>query len=294
MKRTKITVLLFGLLMTALLAGCSQKGQDSSQNTKTEGLDQLGEIQVVSREEGSGTRNVFAEIVGFLENNEGKPDLTTDKAQIAENADKVCELVSENKSAIGYVSLGTVPEGKNIKVLKVNGSEASLEEKKYPLSRTFYLAYSGRLSELEQDFLSYVHGAGQELVAESYIPVAKSSSFLSNKANGTLTIGGSTSVAPLIANIATAYMKINSNAKIVVQSSDSSDGLTKAMSGEFDFGMSSRDLKDYEMELLDYEAIAEDDIAVIVNAENPLEDITLEELKNVFTGTFVKWEELNQ
>ena len=171
--------------------------------------------------------------------------------------------------------------------MKVNGTQASLEEKSYPLSRTFYLAYSGQLSELEQDFLSYVHGAGQDIVAEAYIPVAKSSSFLSNKAKGTLKIGGSTSVAPLIANLANAYMKINSNAKIIVQSSDSSDGLTKAMSGEFDFGMSSRDLKDYE-------AIAEDDIAVIVNAENPLEDITLEELKNVFTGMFVKWEELNQ
>ena len=122
MKRTKMPVLLSALLMAALLSGCSQSGQDSSQRTKTEGLDQLKDIQVISREEGSGTRNVFAEIVGFLENNEGKPDLTTDKAQIAENADKVCELVSENKSAIGYVSLGTVPEGKNITLSKLNCS----------------------------------------------------------------------------------------------------------------------------------------------------------------------------
>ncbi|MCI7740344.1 MAG: substrate-binding domain-containing protein [Lachnospiraceae bacterium] len=294
MKRTKMPVLLSALLMAALLSGCSQSGQDSSQRTKTEGLDQLKDIQVISREEGSGTRSAFAELVGFVGNEEGKQDLTTDKAQIAENAEEVCKLVGENTSAVGYISLGTVPEDGGIKVLKVNGTQASLEEKSYPLSRTFYLAYSGQLSELEQDFLSYVHGAGQDIVAEAYIPVAKSSSFLSNKAKGTLKIGGSTSVAPLIANLANAYMKINSNAKIIVQSSDSSDGLTKAMSGEFDFGMSSRDLKDYEMELLDYEAIAEDDIAVIVNAENPLEDITLEELKNVFTGMFVKWEELNQ
>ena len=90
------------------------------------------------------------------------------------------------------------------------------------------------------------------------------------------------------------YMEINQNAEIVVEATDSGDGLTRAMSGELDLGMASRDLKDYEIELLDYEAIAEDDIAVIVNAENPLENITTEALRNIFTGEFTKWEELNQ
>lgn len=293
MQRKNVAFFLSVILMLLVLSGCSS-AQNSEQNQKIEGLDKLNGIQVVSREEGSGTRSAFAELAGFSGSNESRPDLTTEQAQIAENAEEVCRLVQENVSAIGYISMGTVVDEKSIKILKVNGLTANLEEKAYPLGRTFYLAYCGKLSELEQDFLTYVHGAGQEIVSESYIPVAKSSSFLSGKQKGSIKIGGSTSVAPLMEKLADAYMERNPDAQITVEATDSGDGLTRAMSGELDFGMSSRDLKDYEMELLDYEAIAEDNIAVIVNAENPLENITIDALKKIFTGECAKWEELNQ
>lgn len=294
MKSRKKPFLLAGICLLLLLSGCADTGQTGGQDTRTEGLEKLGSILVISREEGSGTRNAFAELSGFLENTEGKPDLTTERAQIAESTEAVLEMVGENESAIGYLSLGALPESESIKTIKVNGAEADLKEKSYPLSRNFYLAYSGTLSELEQDFLTYVHGAGQALVEESYIPVAKSSTFLSNKEKGTITISGSTSVAPLMEKLAEAYMKINPNAEIIVEATDSTDGLTRAMSGEVNLGMASRELKDYESELLDYEAIARDNIAVIVNAKNPLENITLDSLKNIFTGEFEKWEDLNQ
>lgn len=284
---------LLAVVCVPILAGCGNTASDP-EAIKNERLDKLGNVQVISREDGSGTRSAFAELIGFLKNDEGKPDMTTEKAQIAEDTENVCTLVSENESAIGYLSLGAVPEDGSVKVLKVNGAEPSLEEKTYPLGRTFYLAHSGQLNDLEEDFLTYVHSAGQAVVAESFLPIAKNSSFLSNKEAGTIVIGGSTSVAPLMEKLADAYMKINSNADIVVQASDSSDGLTKAMSGELDFAMSSRELKDYEMELLDYEAIAKDNIVVIVNPENPLEDITIESLKRIFTGEIEKWEDLNQ
>lgn len=292
MKRMPFLMLL--VLMILVSGGCSSNEQNAGQGQKTEGLDQLNEIQVISREEGSGTRSAFAELAGFAGNDESKPDLTTDKAQIAENAEEVCTLVRQNVSAIGYISMGTEIDSQSLKMLKVNGTEASMEAKAYPLSRTFYLAYCGQLNELEQDFLTYIHGAGQAIVSESFIPVAKSSSFLSNKEKGTIKIGGSTSVAPLMEKLAEKYMELNPNAKITVEATDSGDGLNRAMTGELDLGMSSRDLKDYEMELLDYEAIAEDNIAVIVNADNPLENITLDALKNIFTGEYVKWEELNR
>lgn len=293
MQRKNMAFFLSVILMLLMLSGCSST-QNSEQNQKIEGLDKLNGIQVISREEGSGTRSAFAELAGFSGSDESRPDLTTEQAQIAENAEEVCKLVQENTSAIGYISMGTVVDEKSIKILKVNGAAADLEEKAYPLGRTFYLAYCGKLSELEQDFLTYVHSAGQEIVSESYIPVAKSSSFLSGKQKGSIKIGGSTSVEPLMEKLADAYMERNPNAQITVEATDSGDGLTRAMSGELDFGMSSRDLKDYEMELLDYEAIAEDNIAVIVNAENPLENITIDELKKIFTGESAKWEELNQ
>lgn len=294
MQMKRLTFLMLLVLLILVSGGCDSNGQNAEQSQRIEGLDRLNEIQVISREEGSGTRSAFAELAGFTGNDESKPDLTTDKAQIAENAGEVCTLVRENASAIGYISMGTEIDSESLKMLKVNGTEASMEEKAYPLSRTFYLAYCGQLNELEQDFLTYIHGAGQAIVSESFIPVAKSSSFLSNKEKGTIKIGGSTSVAPLMEKLAEAYMELNPNAQITVEATDSGDGLTRAMTGELDLGMSSRDLKDYEMELLDYEAIAEDNIAVIVNADNPLDNITLDALKNIFTGEYIKWEELNQ
>ena len=294
MKRMKRPLLLFGIGFLLFLSACGNTEGKNTETGKTEGLEKLNEIQVISREEGSGTRSAFAELVGFSENEEGKTDLTAENAEIAENAEDVCTLVGENVSAVGYISLGSMPEGKRIRTIKVNGAEAGIKEKSYPLSRTFYLAYCGELSELEKDFLTYVHSEGQKIVRENYIPVAKSSLFLSGKEKGTIKIGGSTSVAPLMEELADDYMEINQNAEIVVEATDSGDGLTRVMSGELDLGMASRDLKDYEIELLDYEAIAEDDIAVIVNAENPLENITTEALRNIFTGEFTKWEELNQ
>ena len=124
--------------------------------------------------------------------------------------------------------------------------------------------------------------------------MAKSSSFLSNKATGEITIEGSTSVAPLMEQLAEAYEQINTNAKITVTATDTSTELTKAMSGECDFGMSSRNLKDYEKELLDYETIARDNIVVIVEENNPLDDITLEALKLIYTGELRNWNDLNQ
>lgn len=296
MKRRKKYCLLFicTVFLISVLGGCTNDSQATAKSTKIEGLDKLNEIQVISREDGSGTRSTFAQLAGFLDNTEGKIDLTTENAQIAKSTEEVCSFVEQNVSAIGYISMGALPENDNIKALKVNGVSPNLEEKAYPLGRTFYLAYGGKLSELEEDFLTYVHGAGQEIVAESYLPVAKSGSFLSNKASGEISIGGSTSVAPLMEKLANAYMELNPNAKITIETSDSGDGLTRAMSGKLDLAMSSRELEDYEAELLDYEAIARDNIAVVVNAENPLEDITIDALKDIFTGNYVKWEELNQ
>ena len=261
-----------------------------------EGLKELGTICVISREDGSGTRSTFAGLAGFqTEGNDvaDQLDLTTEDALIANDAEGVIRDVSTNKSAIGYVSKGALSDNENVKSLKVEGHTPE-ESEKYPLSRDFYLAYSGTLSDLERDFLTYVHGAGQEIVGKDYDTVAKSSSFLSNQAKGKITIEGSTSVAPLMEQLAEAYEKINLNATVTVTATDSTKGLTQAMAGKCDFGMSSRNLKDYEKELLDYESIARDNIVVIVEKNNPLDDISLDELKEVYTGEMKTWDELNQ
>lgn len=180
-KAMKAGIALLGAMV--ILTGCGvQRDDQNSSETQVEGLEELGNIRVVSREEGSGTRSTFAELADFADSGE-QSDLTTSDAELAENAEEVMKLVSADKAAIGYVSEGALTESADVKSLTVNGVSVD-ENNRYPLSRFFYLAYSGTLSELEQDFLMYVHGAGQEIVGEAYEPVAKSGSFLSNQAAG--------------------------------------------------------------------------------------------------------------
>lgn len=291
-KCMKITLIIVGAF--CLLTGCSQSKTNQSDNDKiTEELKELESIQVISREEGSGTRSTFARLAGFQADGGDASDLTTSDALIVNDAGEVINNVQDNKSAIGYVSKAAFIDSDKVKSLKVEGHSPD-ENEKYPLNRNFYLAYSGTLNELEQDFLTYVHGAGQEIVGKEYDTVAKSSYFLSNQAKGEIKIEGSTSVAPLMMKLAEEYEKINTNAKISVTATDSSKGLTRAMAGECDFGMSSRDLKDYEKELLDYESIARDKIVVIVDKNNPIDNISLDELKQIYTGSIKNWYELNQ
>lgn len=144
----------------------------------------------------------------------------------------------------------------------------------------------------ESDFLSYVEGAGQKIVAGYARPVHKETSFLSMKPKGTLRVGGSTSVAGMMSELAENYMKLNPNAKIEVVETDSTNGLTGTMDGTYDLGMSSRDLKDYEKELLEDVVIAKDEIQVIVNKDNPLTNITSSDLKKIYTGQSKDWKEL--
>lgn len=271
-----------------LLGGCGAKNASSE---PVEGLENLGAIQVVSREDGSGTKSAFAELIGFEQDN------TTEGAVIAESTDAVIAAVTENPAAIGYISMGAAADAENIKLLTVDGTEASVEnvqDGSYSLSRPFSLAWSGTLSELEQDFLTYILGSGQTIVGQSYVSVEDCTTFLSGQQEGTITIHGSSSAAPLLEELAEAYMDINPHAIIDVTASDSTSGLNDAMQGRCDIAMASRELKDYEKELLDYEVIAQDGIAVIVNDENPLLNISTTQLKSIFTGELTDWGAINQ
>ncbi|MGM9539451.1 substrate-binding domain-containing protein, partial [Anaerovibrio sp.] len=289
--------LLAALLVAILsLAGCGGQTGGTSEVMSQEqmaGLKKLGDIQVIAREDGSGTRSTFAELAGFAGDGKGR-DMTREDALVADNASAVIGAVSSNASAIGYVSRGAVRHDDAVKVLRVNGFDVASARGSYPLRRGFYLAYSGSLNELEQDFLTYVNGAGQELVGVSFGAVGKADRFVSNQAAGELRIIGSTSVAPLMSELAVAYEQINSHAIVKVVASDTADGLTRTMRGECSFGMASRELKDYEKELLNYRLIANDDIVVIVNKSNPLNSITLEQLREIYTGSATSWQDLYQ
>lgn len=296
-KEKGLTVLCMLILFCAVLTGCTKKEKESVQ--KVNGLEKLGAVTVVTREEGSGTREVFVEKTGVKgTNQEGKTvDETREDAVVKMDAESVLEEVAKNESAIGYVSVGSLKEEENgIKTVAIDGIEPTREQVgkgDYPLSRNLNIAYSGTLSPVEQDFMSYLLSKGQDIVGKGYVAVKKSSTFLSDQSQGSIRISGSTSVAPLMEELAKGYRSFNENVDITIEATDSTSGLTAAMQSACDWGMASRDLKEYEKELLEYKTIARDGVAVIVNENNPVDSLTLEQLKEIYSGEAQEWEDIN-
>ena len=249
-------------------------------------LSSLGKVSVISREEGSGTREEFENIIG------------TDSSgtdNVAFSTVEVSDMVKENIDAIGYMAYSTGDISGDIKYVFVNGTELNEENiinGKYPLCRNYYLAYSGELSPAENDFLTYVMSAGQAIAESECVEVKKSSSFLSDKSSGKIKICGSTSMAPLIEKMAEDYKNFNPSIKIEIVSTDSSNGLNSAIRGECDFAMSSRELVDYENELLTKKAIAKDGIAVVVNRDNPINNISKKQIKKIYDNKIENWSDL--
>lgn len=254
------------------------------------------EIAVISREDGSGTRSAFVELTGIEETdpNGEKIDQTTVEAIVANNTNVVMTTVAGNRSAIGYISLGSLNE--TVKPLKIDGVEISVESihsDEYKLARPFTVAYRGELSETARDFLDFVlSDAGQAGVASAkYVPVSSGDYRTDGGRSGKIVIGGSSSVAPVMEKLKEAYRALNPGVEIEVQPSDSTTGALNAIEGIVDLAMASRELKGSEREALTPVVIARDGIAVIVHRDNPIESITLAQLRAVFTGELLSWNE---
>lgn len=291
MKRLKKTGALIVLSMVLCLAGCGDKERYQTDNVNGDASD-LGDIQLCVRENGSGTRNEFEEYLDIESVVDGKDMyLEWEDIIIAEDSESVKAVIGTNASAIGYVSYGQLDD--TMKALSVDNiicSAESIESEAYPLTRDFSVAWSGQTNTLQDDFLRYINGAGQDIVKEDYIAVNKSGTFLYDKeATGRLTISGSSSVAPLIQELADSYMEINPNAEISVITSDSTQGLNDMLQGKYDFAMVSRDLESYERELVEVNVFARDGIAVVVQKDNPINNVSKDQLKNIFTGELKSW-----
>ena len=249
-------------------------------------------ITVVSREDGSGTRGAFVELIGVVDEEDN--DMTTVDAEIANSTSLVQSTVAGNKNAIGYISLGSVND--TVKALKVDGVEATVENIKsgdYKVSRPFNIATKGEVSEVAQDFISYILSAeGQAVVSENgYIPLDDAPAYAGKQVSGKIVVAGSSSVTPVMEKLKEAYAALNPNAEIEIQQSDSTTGMTSAIDGICDIGMASRALKDSEIEAgLTGTTIAMDGIAIIVNPANPVESMTVEEIEQIFTGAVTTWE----
>ena len=257
------------------------------------------QINVISREDGSGTRGAFIEIFGIeKKNDEGKKiDYTTEEAAITNSTAVMLSSVAGDKYAIGYVSLGSL--NNSVKALQIDGAEASVENinnGSYKISRPFNIAVKDNLSAVATDFVNYIlSDEGQNVIAANkYIKVKTSGSFQTKAPKGKVVVAGSSSVSPVMEKLIEAYKKINPNATLELQTSDSTTGVTNAINGTCDIGMASRSLKSSEKEKgVNEVTIAIDGIAVIVNQENPIAGLTKAQIESIFTGKVEKWNKIN-
>ncbi len=287
-------VLVAGLALTMALGVLTGCGGDNKEEAK--GV--TGDISVISREEGSGTRGAFIELFGIETKDENgeKIDNTLSSAEITNSTSVMMQTIEGNENAIGYVSLGTLSD--TVKALKIDGVEATAENVKsgdYKISRPFNIVTTENTTEQAQDFIKFIMSEeGQKVVEEEgYISQGNEGAFDGGKVTGKLTIAGSSSVTPLMEKLKEAYNKINADLNIEVQQSDSSTGVSSALEGAADIGMASRELKDEEISKgAKGTAIALDGIAVIVNKANAIEDITSEMVQKIYTGEITKWEDI--
>lgn len=291
---------LFGVLAVSAFAGCG--GASSSSNGSSDAgsdaakFDASKTISVVTREEGSGTRDAFTELTGVLvKDGDNKTDNTTTSAVTINSTEAVITNVKDNDAAIGYISLGSLND--TVKALKIGGVEATADNVKsgdYAVSRPFNIAYKGELSDVAQDFVDYIMSSdGQKIVSDNgYVTVSENAAYSGKKPSGKISVAGSSSVSPVMEKLAEAYQKVNTNAKVEIQTSDSSAGMQSAMGGTCDIGMASRELKDEEKSALKVETIAKDGIAVIVNNANTCDDLTLDQVKSIYTGETTVWSDI--
>lgn len=303
-------MMLTGALVLGTFAGCGSKdtkqvetGLVEEESIKQEEKEEASAfdaeeyISVVSREDGSGTRGAFIELFGIEEKDENgeKVDYTTEEAIITNSTDVMMTSVAGDEYAIGYCSLGSLND--TVKAVTIDGAEATVENIKsdtYTIARPFHIVTKDELSETAQDFVNYILSAeGQAVISDNgYIAVEDGAkAFEGGKTEGKIVVAGSSSVTPVMEKLKEAYAAVNANVEIEIQESDSTTGVTAAIDKTCDIGMASRDLKEEETGV-SATKIAMDGIAVIVNNNSPVEDLSKEAVKSIFTGESTVWEEV--
>ena len=288
MKMKKILALTLCVVMAAaVFTGCGSK----SSNGEADGAP----ITVISREDGSGTRGAFTELMGIMVDD---VDNTTTSAEISQSTSVVLTTVAGNKNSIGYVSLGSLND--TVKAVKVDGVDATVENIKggsYAVSRPFLVVTNDKLTDVSKDFIKFILSKqGQDIIAEEgYITIDDNAADYETQKgiSGKIVLAGSTSVSPVMQKLADAYKAIYKDVTLEIQQTGSGAGITSTIEGACDIGMSSRDLKPEETaEGIEGTTIAMDGIAVVVNNENSVEDLTSEQIRQIFTGEVTDWSQV--
>ena len=310
--KKKVAALLITGIMAVAMTACGSSNSGTGDSGSTDGTakaessadagsdwDNTRDITVVSREDGSGTRGAFVELFGIEEEVNGeKVDMTTEEANITNSTSVMMSTVAQDEYAIGYISLGSLDD--SVKAVKIDGSEATAENIKngsYKVSRPFNIATKEDLSDAAQDFEDFILSTeGQKVVEDNkYIPLDDVSDYKSNGASGKVVVAGSSSVSPVMEKLKEDYQAVNSDVEVEIQTSDSTTGMQNAIDGVCDIGMASRELKDSEKEAgLTPTVIAMDGIAVVVNNDNPTDELSSDQVKSIFTGDVLTWDEALQ
>ena len=306
MKMKKLVAVLAVVGMTGvMMAGCGSSSaaantdSDSASQDQASDWDSSNDISIVSREYCSGTRGAFIELFGIEEKQgDQKVDMTTEDAQITNNTSVMLTTVAKDDYAIGYVSLGSLDD--SVKALKIDGAEATEENIKdgsYKVSRPFNIATKGdQTNEVAKDFIDYILSKdGQQVISDNgYISNDDAADYAGTAPSGKCVVGGSSSVSPVMEKLIEAYKKVNPNAEIELQTSDSTTGMTSTIEGSYDIGMASRELKDDEAAELEATVIATDGIAVIVNKANPADELSADQVKSIYVGDVTTWDEVSK
>lgn len=283
---------LAAMLSMGVLVGCGGTSDSTEGGT--------GAINVISREDGSGTRSAFVELFGVEEKdaNGEKIDRTKTDASVTNSTAVMMTNVANDPNAIGYLSLGSLDD--SVKAVKIDNVDATADNVKngtYAVSRPFNIVTKDSVSEVAQDFIDFILSAdGQKIVEDNKYTasVDNAKAFKTKAPTGKLVIAGSSSVSPVMEALKEAYLAVNTNAEIEIQTSDSTTGVNSAKEGICDIGMASRELKDEEKSAgLTATVIAIDGIAVIVNDNNPIETMTKDQVKSVYVGETTDWSQLN-
>lgn len=307
MKKSMAMVMAFGLAM-ASLAGCGNKNTTNEATTAETTTTAVvkeepaatkepvkGPVTVISREDGSGTRGAFIELFGVeVKNDAGeKVDMTTEDAEITNSTSVMMTTIAGNKSAVGYISLGSLND--TVKAVKIDGVAATVDDIKsgaYKIARPFNIATKEDVSEAAKDFISYIMSEeGQEVVEKGgYISDGNNGAYAAAGVRGKIVVAGSSSVTPIMEKLKEAYTVLNPNVTIEIQQSDSTTGMTSTIEGVSDIGMASRAIKDSELgKGIVGTVIAMDGIAVIVNNGSAVEELSSETVKGIFTGEITDW-----
>lgn len=292
---------IMALSATALLAACADGGSDSEGTGTDEAsgdFDTSGTITVVARDTASGTRGAFNEITGVLvEDGDTETDNTAQSAIIQSGTQGVITAVSEDINGIGYISLGSLNDTvKGVMIDDVEPTHDTVADGTYPIARPFNMAYGEDLTPQAQEFWDFIFSAeGQALVEEEgYIPVEPDAAAYEEAEGieGTIILAGSTSVEPVATVISEAFTEIYPDVTFEISATGSSAGVTAAQDATTDIGMASRELSEEEAASLTVEAIANDGIAVVVNNDNPLEGLTLDQVRQIFVGEITTWDDV--